>query len=64
MGDDDSSPILPTPDLYMQFLWKINETENGKDGKSAYEIAVENGFVGTKIEWLESLKGSDLQILK
>jgi hypothetical protein len=31
--------------------------EPGKDGKSAYEIAVENGFVGTEEEWLESLKG-------
>lgn len=29
----------------------------GKDGKSAYEIAVENGFIGTETEWLESLKG-------
>ncbi len=27
------------------------------NGKSAYEIAVENGFVGTEAEWLESLKG-------
>lgn len=27
------------------------------DGKSAYEIAVDNGFVGTEQEWLESLKG-------
>lgn len=26
-------------------------------GKSAYEIAVENGFVGTEQEWLASLKG-------
>ena len=26
-------------------------------GKSAYEIAVENGFEGTEMEWLESLKG-------
>ncbi|MBR2388214.1 MAG: collagen-like protein [Clostridia bacterium] len=30
---------------------------NGKDGKSAYEIAKENGFVGTEQEWLASLKG-------
>lgn len=29
----------------------------GKDGKSAYEIAVDNGFEGTEEEWLESLKG-------
>ena len=32
---------------------------NGKDGRSAYEIALENGFVGTVAEWLESLKGRD-----
>ena len=28
-------------------------------GKSAYELAVENGFEGTLSEWLESLKGAD-----
>lgn len=27
------------------------------DGKSAYDLAVENGFVGTVTEWLDSLKG-------
>lgn len=31
---------------------------SGEDGKSAYEIAVENGFQGTEIEWLASLKGA------
>lgn len=29
----------------------------GDDGDSAYEIAVEHGFVGTEAEWLDSLKG-------
>ena len=29
----------------------------GVEGKSAYEIAQENGFQGTEEEWLESLKG-------
>lgn len=29
----------------------------GSPGKSAYEIAVENGFEGTEQEWLESLVG-------
>ena len=57
VGDDDNSPIPPTPDLYTQLLQKISE--KGKDGKSAYEIALENGFVGTESEWLESLKGAD-----
>lgn len=30
---------------------------NGETTKSAYDIAVEKGFVGTEAEWLESLKG-------
>ena len=34
--------------------------QNGADGKSAFEIAKENGFVGTEAEWLESLKGEGL----
>lgn len=32
------------------------------NGKSAYEIAVENGFLGSEIEWLESLKGQSPRI--
>jgi hypothetical protein len=32
---------------------------DGVDGDSAYEIAVNNGFVGTEEEWLESLHGED-----
>ena len=63
VGDDDS-PIPPTPDLYTQLLQKIAEIQagvDGKDGLSAYEIAKENGFVGTVSEWLESLKGADGQ---
>lgn len=31
----------------------------GEDGKSAYEIACDNGFSGTEEEWLASLKGTD-----
>ena len=30
---------------------------NGTNGKSAYELAVDNGYKGTQQEWLESLKG-------
>ena len=32
---------------------------NGSNGKSAYELAVENGYTGTLDEWLEALKGSN-----
>ena len=58
--EDGTTPIPPTPDLYTQLLKKLSEMQtgaNGKDGRSAYEIAIENGFVGTAAEWLESLKG-------
>lgn len=58
VGDDDP-PIPPTPDLYAQLLKRIEDAEKGLDGKSAYEIAVEHGYVGTEEEWLESLKGKD-----
>lgn len=33
--------------------------ETGADGRSAYEVAVDNGFSGTETEWLESLQGAD-----
>ena len=33
----------------------------GEKGKSAYEIAVDNGFEGTEEEWLASLQGKDGQ---
>lgn len=32
---------------------------NGTDGKSAYELAVEKGYKGTLDEWLNSLNGKD-----
>ena len=60
--EDSATPIPPTLDLYTQLLKKLSEMQtgaNGKDGRSAYEIAIENGFVGTAAEWLESLKGRD-----
>ena len=32
---------------------------DGQDGDSAYQIALNNGFVGTEQEWLLSLQGAD-----
>lgn len=49
---------------YTWSQYRGNNGSNGQDGndgtngKSAYELAVENGFSGTQEEWLESLKGS------
>lgn len=40
----------------------ISNIISGKDGKSAYDIAVENGFEGSEKEWLDSLKGQSPHI--
>ncbi len=57
--EGDEPPIPPIPDLYTQLLKRIEDAEHGLDGKSAYEIAVEHGYVGTEEEWLASLHGKD-----
>ena len=57
--EGENSNVPPTPDLYQQLLQKIQSASKGTDGKSAFEIAIEHGFVGTEAEWLESLKGVD-----
>ncbi len=31
----------------------------GEDGVSAYEIALDGGFVGTQNEWVDSLQGPE-----
>ena len=56
--------IKAGPDSVIYYQWYPIQTssgggtgEPGKNGKSAFEIAVENGFVGTETEWLASLKG-------
>ena len=38
---------------------KGEKGDPGVDGKSPYDIAVDNGFIGTETEWLESLKARD-----
>ena len=37
---------------------ELTNGSNGKDGKSAYAIAVEKGFDGDEVAWLNSLKGT------
>ena len=38
---------------------KVQVGAKGEDGKSAYQIALDEGFVGSEAEWLASLKGKD-----
>lgn len=50
--------IYDTMYYYNSPFFTCKSTKNTfKNGKSAYEIAVENGFQGSVEEWLMSLKG-------
>ena len=74
-GEDGFSPVITERETELGYNITITDVEgsntitlkngtngtNGQDGKSAYDIAVEQGFVGTEQEWLESLKGQDGQ---
>ena len=69
----DNGGFVPTFSTGKVYLVKKNSAETetlptvkikeayakagGKDGKSAYEIAVEHGYQGTEEQWLASLKG-------
>ena len=43
--------------LMKTYVRQTIKQEGGLGGKSAYEIAIDNGFTGTEKEWLLSLRG-------
>ena len=49
-GADESNFVTEPVEL-------TSDMQFGYDGKSAYEVAVRNGFAGSETEWLASLKG-------
>ena len=49
-GKDGTDGYTPVKDI---------DYFDGVNGKSAYQIAVDNGFIGTEAEWLASLRGAD-----
>ncbi len=51
----DYSSTVEVEKMVIQYVETIPV---GKDGQSAYETAVQQGFTGSETEWLESLKGS------
>jgi hypothetical protein len=59
--DFPDSPTLNQQVTLGGFLWQWNGDVWRKinAGKSAYAIAVDNGFTGTEAEWLASLQGED-----
>lgn len=55
----NSAVLNVTPRQIVSLKVSQGGGSKGKDGKSAYEIAVEHGYQGTEEQWLESLKGAD-----
>lgn len=56
------SAVFPSPDWEIDPVTgavKPQAVTKGDDGRSAYEVAVANGFVGTETQWLASLKGAN-----
>ena len=51
------SKLIVVKEIDSNIVEVISSGRQGIPGKSAYEIAVLNGFVGTEEEWLASLKG-------
>lgn len=70
---EGETPSEPTPTVYEQILKGLDSKQNkliagegikieenvisAVDAKSAYEIALEHGFIGSEEDWLKSLKG-------
>ena len=57
--NDDGELIVELTDDASKNLGNFAENIVADNGKSAYDIAVEQGFVGDKDAWLASLKGKD-----
>lgn len=60
--NNQSVKVTATPNLTKYLVTKSDVGVAGAPGKSAYQLAVQNGFVGTEIEWLASLQGEDADL--
>lgn len=48
--------VVEVPVSESSTVVEVFSSAPGPQGDSAYEVAVDNGFVGTEVQWLESLK--------
>lgn len=55
----DANGTFDTPNLKGENGINGADGEKGTDGKSAYQVAVDNGYSGDESDWLASLKGVD-----
>lgn len=65
----NTQPSAPATNLFRRSVpivrqgTRVQVVKQGPEGKSAYEVAVEEGFVGTEQEWLDSLAGDGVSLL-
>jgi len=55
--------IVITEDAAREVIFEGIQGPPGAQGKSAYQVAVENGFVGTQQDWVESLTGNASELV-
>lgn len=55
----DNEEFVIIEELIIETLETSEQGPVGQSGKSAYQIALEAGFVGTESEWLASLVGGN-----
>lgn len=60
-GNKCSMPLSQALQCGGRITAEMRVLMRGRDGKSAYDLAVENGYDGTVEEWLDSLKSTSYQ---
>lgn len=61
VNDPDNSKLYMKEPLSWAYVTDLSDAVgiSGEDGKSAYDLAVETGFVGSVQDWLDSLNGDE-----
>ena len=59
LTETDTEYVLHITDKNKEYNTPNLKGNAGNDGKSAFEIAIDEGYTGTVDEWLASLKGKD-----
>jgi len=52
----DELLMLPTKDVFEYIVDKLCSIDTPSNGRSAYQIARDNGYIGSELEWIDSLK--------
>jgi hypothetical protein len=59
VSDIEGNTSLTVDDTLETVIIEITDISQALKGDSAYQVAVDNGYEGTEVQWLASLKGVD-----